>query len=155
MNIEPRLHDLGIVLPSAPTSIGFYSPWVGVGDLIYISGQLSKHEGTLMTGKLGEGLSRNQGRTAAQYCMINVLAVLKSACMNDLDHVLRAVQLSGYINATGSFREHAFVMDGASEIVQAIWGEEAGSHARTTIGCQSLPMDATMEISAIFQVKTV
>lgn len=152
MDIMTRLHELGIKLPPAPKPVAAYRPWLLVGDLIHISGQLSKYQDTLMTGKLGEGLSREQGKTAAQYCIVNVLAQLNAACRGDLSHVVRAVRLNGYINATSAFREHPHVMDGASEILTAIWGE-AGEHVRTTIGCQSLPMQATMEIDAVFQIR--
>jgi len=151
MHIETRLHELGITLPPAPQPIASYQPWLAVNDLIYISGQLSKYKDTLMTGKLGEGVSREQGKTAAQYCLLNILAQLQTACQGDLNHVVRCVKLTGYINSTASFREHAHVMDGASELMEAIWGE-AGRHVRSTIGCQSLPMEASMEIDAVFQV---
>ncbi len=150
--IEKKLRELGITLPSPMAPIATYVPFVRSGDLVFVSGQIPAVDGKIaVTGKVGEGLSIEQGQQAARLCFINVLVHLKSAAGGDLDQVLQVVRLGGFIAAPSSFTQHAQVMNGASDLAVAVFGA-AGRHARTTIGVPSLPADAAVEVDGIFRI---
>src|SRR5487761_2165540 len=144
--VEVKLAELGITLPEPAAPIATYVPYVVTGDLVAISGQLP-----LLTGKLGATVPLEQGQQAAQRCFINLLAHLKGACAGDLDRVRRVVRLGGFIACTPEFTRHAEVMNGASDLAVAVFGE-TGRHARTTIGVSSLPLDAAVEVEGWFEI---
>ncbi len=149
--IEARLKELGIMLPEAPAPVANYVPFVVTGRLVVVSGQIPLQDGRIaFTGKVGAGVTPEQGQEAARLCMINLLAQLKAA-VQDLDRVRQVVRLGGFIAAPPEFTAHPVVMNGASDLAVAVFGE-AGRHARTTIGVPSLPGDATCEVEGMFEV---
>jgi enamine deaminase RidA (YjgF/YER057c/UK114 family) len=122
------------------------------GDLGVISGQVPVVDGKGgWTGKVGVGVSPEEAKKAARQCFINLLVHLKAACGGDLDRVAQVVRLGGFIAAPPEFTQHAIVMNGASDLAVAVFGD-AGRHARTTIGVPSLPMDATVEVEGMFRI---
>ncbi len=150
--IATRLHALGIELPAAQPPVATYVPYVITGSLVVISGQLPMVAGTLgWTGKLGLGVTLEEGTMAARQCFLNVLAHLAAACEGDLDRVARVVRLGGFIACGGDFSRHAQVMNGASDLAWEIFGD-AGRHARATVGVSSLPLDAPVEVEGMFEI---
>ncbi len=150
--IEAKLAELGITLPQPMPPIATYVPYVITGNLVVISGQVPAVDGKVsVIGKLGDSVSIEDGQRAAQRCFINVLAHLKIAAGGDLDRVRRVVRLGGFIASTASFTEHARVMNGASDLAVAVFGE-AGRHARSTIGVAGLPLDAAVEVEGMFEL---
>lgn len=151
--IAARLAELGVELPEPAVPIANYVPYVGWGGLVVVSGQVPMQDGRMaMTGKLGAGgLSVEQGQAAARICFINLLAQLRVACGGDLDRVQQVVRLGGFIAAAPDFTAHAVVMNGASDLAVAVFGP-AGRHARSTVGCPSLPSDAPVEVEGMFAV---
>lgn len=147
-----RLAALGIVLPTAAAPVANYVATVRSGTLLAVSGQLPLVEGRLsVSGKLGGGVTVEMGAEAARRCMINVIAQLEAA-LGSLDRVSRVVRLGGFIACTPDFIQHATVMNGASDLAVAVFGE-AGRHARSTIGVPSLPLDAPVEVEGLFEVE--
>jgi len=150
--IEAKLQALGITLPTPMAPIANYVPFVISGDLVVVSGQVPAVDGKIaVTGKVGDGLTIEQGQHAARLCFINALVHLKAACGGDLDRVQQVVRLGGFIAAPAGFTGHAQVMNGASDLAVAVFGE-AGRHARTTIGVPSLPADAAVEVDGMFRI---
>ena len=150
--IEARLQELGITLPTPMPPIANYVPYVITGDLVVVSGQVPAVDGKIaITGKVAAGLSIEQGQAAARQCFVNVLAHLKVACGGDLDRVRQVVRLGGFIAAPADFTHQAQVMNGASDLAVAVFGD-AGRHARTTIGVPSLPADAAVEVEGMFRI---
>ncbi|MBO0709940.1 MAG: RidA family protein [Acetobacteraceae bacterium] len=150
--IETRIAELGLALPDPAAPIANYVPYVVAGTLVAISGQGPVIGGTIaFTGKIGETLTIEQGQEAAQACFLNLLAQLRAACNGDLDRVRRVVRLGGFIAAPAAFTGHAQVMNGASDLAVAVFGD-AGRHARTTVGVPSLPMDMAVEVEGLFEL---
>src|ERR1035437_2369644 len=146
--IETRLAELGITLPSPTVPIANYVPYVIAGNLVVISGQIPMRDGrVIFTGKISQGNSINDGQDAAQLCFINLLVHLKAA-LGSLDRVKRVVRLGGFIAAPPDFTAHAQVMNGASDLAVAVFGD-AGRHARSTIGVPSLPANALVEVEGM------
>ncbi len=146
-----RLAALGIVLPAAAAPVANYVAYARSGALLVVSGQLPLVEGRLASsGKLGGGVTVEMGAAAARACMINIVAQLDAA-LGGLSAVRRVVRLGGYIACTPDFTQHATVMNGASDLAVAIFGE-AGRHARSTVGVPSLPLDAPVEVEGLFEV---
>ncbi len=150
--IETRLAELGIVLPTPTAPVANYLPYVITGDLVVISGQIPVRDGKVAyTGKLGDVVSVDIGTQAAQLCFINLLAQLRAACNGDLNRVQQVVRLGGFIACLPEFTQHALVMNGASDMSVAVF-DDAGRHARSTIGVPSLPLDAAVEVEGIFRI---
>ena len=151
--IDARLAELGITLPAPMAPIANYVPYVVNGDTVVVSGQIPAVDGKIgVTGKVGPGgLSVEQGQAAARQCLINVLTHLKAACGGDLDRVKQVIRLGGFIAAPPEFSAHAQVMNGASDLAVAAFGD-AGRHARTTIGVPSLPLNAAVEVEGMFRI---
>ena len=150
--IELKLAELGITLPRPMAPIANYVPYAVTGKLVVVSGQVPAVDGRIaVTGKVGAGLSLDQGREAARLCFINVLVHLKAACGGDLDRVRRVVRLGGFVASPPEFTSQAQVMNGASDLAVAVFGE-AGRHARTTIGVPALPADAAVEVEGMFEI---
>lgn len=150
--IEAKLAELGITLPRPMQPIANYVPYVVTGNLVIVSGQVPAIDGKIaITGKVSWGVSLDQGKEAARLCFINVLVHLKAACGGDLDRVKRVVRLGGFVAAPSEFNQHALVMNGASDLAVAVFGE-AGRHARSTIGVPSLPADAAVEVEGMFEI---
>jgi enamine deaminase RidA (YjgF/YER057c/UK114 family) len=149
--IEKRLSELGIVLPSPAAPVANYVPAVQVGNLLFCAGQVSAVPGgKTIKGKLGAEVSFEQGQEAARICAINLLAQVKAA-LGDLDRVKRCVRLGGFINALPTYGQIPMVMNGASDLIVAVFGD-AGKHARTTVGVAELPADAAVEVEGLFEV---
>jgi len=150
--VEKKLAELGIVLPTPATPVANYIPFVRVGALLFVSGQICLDaSGKLVAkGKLGDGVSVEDGQKAARACAINVLAQVKAA-LGDLDKVVRVVRLGGFINSAPDFLDGPKVMNGASDLMVAVFGDK-GRHARTTVGVAVLPADAAVEVEGIFEV---
>lgn len=150
--IEAKLAELGITLPRPMAPIANYVPYVVTDNLVVVSGQVPAIDGRIaVTGKIGAGLSIDQGKEAARLCFINVLVHLKSACGGDLDRVRQVVRLGGFIASPPEFTQQAQVMNGASDLAVAVFGD-AGRHARTTIGVPALPADAAVEVEGLFRI---
>ena len=150
--IDAKLRELGIHLPTPMAPIANYVPTVTTGNLVVVSGQLPAIDGKLaFTGKVPIDLSIAQGAAATRQSFINVLVHLKAACNGDLDRVKRIVRLGGFVACPADFTQHATVMNGASDLAVAIFGD-AGRHARTTIGVPSLPLDAAVEVEGMFEI---
>lgn len=149
--IDSKLAALGITLPTPPAPVANYIGFNRVGYLLVVSGQIPLMEGKIaVTGKLGAGTSIEEGQRAARICFINLLAQVQAAA-GALDQVARVVRLGGFIACTPDFTQHALVMNGASDLAVAVFGDE-GRHARTTIGVPSLPGDAAVEVEGMFEL---
>jgi enamine deaminase RidA (YjgF/YER057c/UK114 family) len=149
--VEKKLQELGVVLAEPTTPSANYVPFVRTGNLLTVSGQICYEGGKLVaTGKLGAGVSLEEGQKAARACAINVLAQVKAA-LGDLDKVVRVVRLGGFVNSAPNFVEGPKVMNGASDLMVAAFGDK-GKHARSTIGVAVLPLDSAMEVEALFEV---
>jgi enamine deaminase RidA (YjgF/YER057c/UK114 family) len=150
--IDMKLAELGITLPRPMPPIANYVPYVVTGNVVVVSGQVPAVDGRIaVTGKVGQGVSLDQGIEAARLCFINVLVHLKAACGGDLDRVKRVVRLGGFIASAPEFTSQAQVMNGASDLAVAVFNE-AGRHARTTIGVPALPADAAVEVEGLFEI---
>jgi enamine deaminase RidA (YjgF/YER057c/UK114 family) len=151
--IETRLSELGINLPAPGTPAGTYVPFVVVGELVFMAGQVAREAGKMKyTGKLGRDVSVEDGQAAARLCAVNLLAQLKAACGGDLDRVERCVRLGGFVNSVPEFMEHPKVVNGASDLMVEVFGDR-GQHARTAVGVPSLPLDSAVEVEAVFLLK--
>jgi enamine deaminase RidA (YjgF/YER057c/UK114 family) len=150
--IDAKLAELGIAVPAAAAPIANYIGYNIVGSMVVVSGQIPLVDGKIaVTGKVGAGVSIEQAQAAARICFVNLLAQLKAATGGDLDRVKRVVRLGGFIAAGPDFTQHALVMNGASDMAVAVFGEK-GRHARTTIGVPSLPGDAAVEVEGMFEI---
>jgi enamine deaminase RidA (YjgF/YER057c/UK114 family) len=150
--IEARLAELGITLPQPQPPVATYVPFVVTGNLVVISGQLPIADGKLAySGKLGAGVSVEDGQAAARQCFLNILAHARTACDGDLSRIARLVRLGGFVACTPDFTQHPAIINGASDLAVAIFGD-AGRHARAAVGVPSLPMDACVEIDAMFEI---
>ncbi|RVQ69691.1 RidA family protein [Croceicoccus ponticola] len=149
-DIEGRLAELGLVLPQPAAPVASYVPAVEAGGLLHISGQLPFIDGALVTGRLGEDVTLERGIEAAQACGVMILAQAKQA-LGSLDRVVRVVKLGGFVNSTGDFTDQPKVVNGASDLMLAVFGD-AGRHARSAVGVPVLPLGAAVEVDAILQV---
>ena len=152
MSIEGKLQSMGIALPDAPAPAANYEPHVTVGDIVYVSGQISTDENGLILGKLGDTLDVAAGAAAARRCAINLLAQLRTACDGDLDRLVRVVKLTGFVNSTADFTDQPKVVNGASDFLVEALGD-AGRHARSAVSAASLPLGVAVEIEGIFQIR--
>lgn len=150
--IEARLQELNITLPNPSAPAANYVPFMKVGSLVFISGQLPIWNGELKyKGKLGDTISIEEGQAAARLCALNILAQLKAACEGDLNRVLRCVRLGGFINSKDDFQEQPKVMNGASDLMVDVFGDK-GRHVRTAVGVNTLPFGVAVEVDALFEV---
>ena len=152
--IDQKLAELGISLPAPAAPIANYVPFVRTGKLLFVSGQVALGpDGKVADhhcGKLGAFIDKAAGQAAARLCFINLMAQAKGA-LGDLDRVARVVRLGGFINADPEFTDLAAVMNGASDLAVAVFGDK-GRHARTTIGVASLPLASAVEVEAVFEI---
>lgn len=149
--IASRLQELNIVLPQAAAPVAAYVPAVEAGGLLYISGQLPFDDGQVMVGRLGEDRDLGYGARAARACAIMLLAQMQKA-LGSLDRVERIVKLGVFVNSEGRFTDQPKVANGASELMEQVFGE-AGRHARSAVGVPVLPLGAAVEIDAIVAVR--
>ncbi len=150
--VEKKLQEIGITLASPPSPVANYVPVVRTGNLLMVSGQLCLGaDGKLAAkGQLGGGVSIEDGQQAARTCAVNLLAQVKAA-LGDLDKVTRVVRLGGFINSAPGFVDGPKVMNGASDVMVAAFGDK-GKHARSTVGVAALPADAAVEVEGCFEV---
>ncbi|NDR55584.1 RidA family protein [Aliiruegeria sabulilitoris] len=149
--IETRLAELGVTLPDAPAPAANYVPFVQVGDMVYVSGQVCSGPDGLIIGKLGADMEVEAAAAAAKSCAIALLAQCKAACGGDLDRLKRVVKLTGFVNSTADFGDQPKVVNGASDFLVEALGD-AGRHARSAVSAASLPFGVAVEIEAIFQI---
>jgi enamine deaminase RidA (YjgF/YER057c/UK114 family) len=148
-----KLKELGITLPTLGAALGSYAPYVLDGKLLYVSGQLPVIDGKPMfVGIVPASVSPEDAAAAARQCAINIIAAVSKACDGDLTRVARVVKLSGYVAATPDFKAHPTVVNGASDLMKAVFGD-IGQHARAAVGVASLPLGAPVEVEAIFALK--
>jgi len=149
--IEKRLAESRIFLPNPSVAIGSYLPVVVVGDLAFVSGQIPIENGQLkFKGKVGREITLEEGQQAARLCTLNGLAQVKSK-VGSLDFVSRVVKLTGFVNCDPSFMDHPKVVNGASDLLVQIFGDN-GKHSRAAVGVSSLPLDSAVEIEFILQL---
>jgi enamine deaminase RidA (YjgF/YER057c/UK114 family) len=150
--IDQRLAAQNITLPTPAPPAANYVPFVIAGGLLTISGQLPMEGGAIaVKGKLGGGVSLEDGQRAARLCAINILAQAQAA-LGDLGRIKRCVRLGGFVASTPDFVEQHKVVNGASDLIATILGE-AGIHARAAVGVASLPLDAAVEVEALFAIE--
>lgn len=150
-DIDARLAELGLTLPSAPAPAANYVPYVISGTTLYVSGQISQGADGLIKGKLGDDLTTADGAKAAATCALSLLSQARSACGGDFGKLGRVVKLTGFVNSTADFTEQPQVVNGASDLLVEILGE-AGKHARSAVSAASLPLGVAVEIEGIFEL---
>lgn len=152
MTVETRLKELKIVLPTPPSPVASYVPFVISGKQVYISGQVTfAPDGLKYLGTVGKELSLEDGKAAARLCGLNVIAQAKAACGGDLERVTRIVKVTVFVNAVPGFTQHPEVANGASDLFVEVFGE-AGRHARAAVGAGSLPRNVATEVEAIIEI---
>ncbi|MDF0644517.1 MAG: RidA family protein [Nitrospira sp.] len=151
MSYEEKLKEIGVELPQAPKPVATYVSAVRAGDLLFLSGVLPMHQGQLAwSGKLGRELRVEQGAEAARTALLNALAIVKQE-LGSLDRIVRVVKVVGYVASADGFTDQPQVLNGASDLLVAIFGEK-GRHARVAVGAMELPRGAAIEIELIIQV---
>ena len=152
MSIESKLEELKIKLPEPKDPVGSYVASKIVGNLLYISGQISIDEkGNLIKGKIGKELDLHQGYEAAKRCGLAIISQAKKACGGDLSKVQTCIKLTGYVNSVDTFVDQPKVINGASEITSKIFGNK-GLHTRAAVSSNSLPLNVAVEVDAIFEI---
>jgi enamine deaminase RidA (YjgF/YER057c/UK114 family) len=151
--ILSRLQSLGIVLPEAAAPAANYVPYMRSGNLVFVSGQLPLGpDGLTHVGKLGSDIAVADGQMAARQCAINILAQARSALDGDLEQIRQVVRITGFVAGPAEFTDHHLVVNGASDLLVDVLGER-GRHARAAVGVAALPMNASVEVDAIIEVK--
>lgn len=150
--VEERLSALGLTLPQPNPPVANYVPFVRVGDLVHISGQVSVDAGGGIRGTVGEEVDIETAKAAARLCGVNLIAQMKAACDGDLDRVVRVVKLGGFVQAGANFLEIPQVVNGASDLMVEAFGD-AGKHARSAVGVYRLPLGFSVEVDAVVQVR--
>lgn len=150
--LEQQLARMGHVLPDAAAPAANYVPFTVSGSLVLISGQLPMRDGAVAyRGRLGDGVDVEEGQAAAALCALNLLAQARNACGGDLGRLGRCLKLGGFVACTPDFTDHPKVINGASDLIAEAMGE-AGQHARFAVGAASLPLGASVEVEAIFEL---
>ncbi|WP_394648324.1 RidA family protein [uncultured Sphingomonas sp.] len=148
--IDRALEELGLTLPQAAAPIAAYVPVVEAGGLLHVSGQLPFKDGAVVTGRLGDGTSLEDGQAAAQACALMVIAQVK-AHLGNLQRITRIVKLGVFVNSTADFTDHPKVANGASDLMVKLFGDD-GKHARAAVGVAALPLGAAVEVDAIIEI---
>ena len=151
--IEKNINKLGITIPDAPAPVGAYVAFKFVNKLLFISGQISvDSNGRFIKGKVGKDIDLKKGQEAAKLCAINIIAQAKKACSGDLEKISNCIKLTGFVNSSDEFIDQPKIINGASELISAVFGEN-GKHTRAAISVNSLPLGVSVEIDAIFELK--
>lgn len=151
-DIDAKLAELGIELPSPPKPVASYVPFVVTGNLVHVSGQVPMgKDGLEFVGKLGQDFDVETGQAAARLCALNIIAQLKTAADGNLDRISRIMRLGGFVNCTADFKAQPLVINGASDLMMDVFGE-VGRHARAAVGTNSLPGNVAVEIDAIAEL---
>ena len=152
--VDARLRELKIQLPNATAPVANYIPYVVVGNLVFVSGQIPMgFNGIEFDGKVGADLSLEDGKRAARLCALNLIAQVREACGGDLDRVTRVVRLGGFVNCTEGFGQEPQVVNGASDLMVEIFGD-AGKHSRAAVGVHDLPFHVAVEIDGVFEIRS-
>jgi enamine deaminase RidA (YjgF/YER057c/UK114 family) len=151
MSAEDKARELGLNLGTPNAPVGSYVPTVQTGNLLYVSGQIpTREDGTRPVGRLGDDVSVEEGYEAARLCAVALLAQVKAA-LGSLDRVSRVVKVNGYVNSTPDFVQPPAVVNGASDLLVAVFGD-AGKHARAAVGVASLPAGVPVEVEMVVEV---
>ena len=152
MNFDNKIKELKINLPEAKAPVGSYVATKIVGNLLYISGQISISEkGELIKGKIGKDLSVEEGYKAAERCGLSIISQAKVACDGDLSKIKSCIKLTGFVNSTDNFTDQPKVINGASDLIASVFGD-AGMHTRAAVSTNSLPLGVSVEVDAIFEL---
>jgi len=152
MSFDNKIKELNIKLPEAKPPVGSYVATKVVGNLLYVSGQISiNNNGQLIIGKVGKDLSTEDGYEAAKRCGLSIVSQVKEACKGDLSKIKSCIKLTGYVNSTDDFTEQPKVINGASDLIASIFGD-AGMHTRAAVSTNSLPLGVSVEVDAIFEL---
>jgi enamine deaminase RidA (YjgF/YER057c/UK114 family) len=152
MNFEDKIKELKIELPEAKPPVGNYVATKIVGNLLYVSGQVSiNSNGELIKGKVGKDLTTDEAYKAAERCGISIISQVKKACEGDLSRVKSCIKLTGFVNSTDDYTEQPKVINGASDLIVSIFGD-AGMHTRAAVSTNSLPLGVSVEVDAIFEL---
>ena len=153
MSIEERLNELGLQLPPPPSAVAVYRPSLIVGDLCYTSGHLPVNpDGSLHLGCVGQGADQDAGYAAAKQAALAILSTLKAE-LGSLDRITQIVKLFGMVNCTPDFTQQPAVINGCSELMKEVFGEQIGVGTRSAVGVASLPLGVMVEIEAIVKIK--
>ena len=151
-SVEDKLKQLNIILPEPKAPVGAYVATKIVGNLLFISGQISIDQNkNLIKGKVGKDLTVEQGYNAAQRCGLSLIAHAKKACDDDLNKIKSCIKLTGYVNSTEEFIDQPKVINGASDVIAKILGK-IGEHTRAAVSVNSLPLGVSVEIDGIFEI---
>jgi enamine deaminase RidA (YjgF/YER057c/UK114 family) len=149
---DQRFEKLGLTLPPAPKPLGVYKPFLKAGNLAYVSGHGTvKTDGTLIIGRIGQDLTAEEGKAAAQQVGLAILATLKQN-LGTLNTIKRVIKVLGMVNCVPDFERHPFVINGCSELFAKVWGDDNGVGVRSAVGMGSLPDNIPVEIEAIFEL---
>ncbi|MHA1154068.1 MAG: RidA family protein [Alphaproteobacteria bacterium] len=150
--VDARLAELGIEVPEAAAPVANYVGFVRSGNLVFVSGQVPLVNGAFkFQGKVGAEFSVEEGQDAARICAINIIGQLKAACGGDLDRVRRIVKLGGFVNSTPEFTDQPKVINGASDLMVAVFGD-AGKHSRAAVSAGALPLGVAVEVDAVAEI---
>jgi len=150
--VPQRLRQLGIVLQATPAPVANYVPWIREDNFVYLSGQLPFRDGELLwPGKVPTDVSVEEGRAAARQCGINLVSALNSACEGDLNRVRRCLRIDGYVASSAGFDQQSTVINGVSDLMVEVFAD-AGRHSRTAVGVNELPLNACVEVAAVFLI---
>ncbi len=153
MSVRETLAQLGLVIPEASLPVAAYVPAVKTGNLVFTAGQLPLVEGKIpFIGKVDGGVTPEQAKEMAQVCILNALAAVNTVA--DVDDIYRIVRVVGYVNGVSGFIGAPGVVNGASELLIKLWGDQLGKHARSAIGVAELPLDAPVEIELTVELKS-
>ena len=152
MSFENKIKELKLELPEAKPPVGNYVATKIVGNLLYVSGQVSiNSNGELIKGKVGRDLTTDEAYKAAERCGLSIVAQVKKACDNDLSKIKCCVKLTGFVNSTEDFIEQPKVINGASDLIVSVFGD-SGMHTRAAVSTNSLPLGVSVEVDAIFEL---
>ena len=152
MSFENTIKELGLKLPEARDPVGSYVAFKVIGKILFVSGQISINENSeLIKGKVGKELTTERGYEAAKRCGLNIISQVKKACNDDLSKIKSCIKLTGFVNSTEDFTEQPKVINGASDLIVAVFGD-AGMHTRAAVSTSSLPLGVAVEVDAIFEL---
>ena len=152
--VELKLRALGLTLPDRPRPIANFLPFRVAGSIAYLAGQTCERDGKVVyAGRVGEDVPFEEACDGARICALNLLAALREACLGRLDRVARCLRVGGFVQASHGYARVPQVIDGASDVFVALWGEQ-GRHARTAVGVATLPQNASVEVDAIFELRS-
>ena len=152
MSYDEKIKELNIVLPKAADPVGSYLATKISGKMLFVSGQISIDEdGKLIKGKVGKELNTEKGYEAAKRCALSIVSQVKKACNDDLTKIKSCVKLTGFVNSTENFTDQPKVINGASDLIASIFGEN-GMHTRAAVSVNSLPLGVSVEVDAIFEL---